>query len=277
VQGRVALRPGRHYLHVARDGVIGGRTVVDITPRETTRWPTALTREQLAAARGAWLADPRAKLPEEVRRGLASLEKVDGGPVFLAAIDDGRVEIAPYTGGAQLRARQPVTVVLYGEGGPAIVVSPLFDESAGAMVTAPAAAGAMGVEVGIFNAAIVGGFDLAITPGETVTYANSDGTDNVSSPALPQPWGGLGGYLLRPTGQKPTMLIAGTMGWNGPAHLGVGGRIAFGLPLQDGLSWFRLSLGGSTAAAPLAKWQPVVGEYLPMHVVFLRVGIATQF
>ena len=131
----------------------------------------------------------------------------------MAALDEkGRVEILPYARGAVLYKQKPVTFVLAGEIGGGVVVSSMFNEPGGANVTAPAMMGHLGFELGIYNFAILGGSDLAITPANTLKFGRQDGSGDVTTSIQPRPWGGLGLYVLRPSGTTPTMLVAGTLG-----------------------------------------------------------------
>ncbi|HCH66800.1 MAG TPA: hypothetical protein DFR83_28615, partial [Deltaproteobacteria bacterium] len=113
---------------------------------------------------------------------------------------------------------------------------------------------------------LIGGSDVSLTPANVVTYDN-----NKTASILPQPWGGAGVYVLRPTGSTPTMLLAGTYGWNFPGHLAFGGRVAFGIPIDENKTWFRLVIGGD--AAPTSMWDGDLKD-ISMYRMYLRFGLA---
>ena len=133
-------------------------------------------------------------------------------------------------------------------------MSDLFDQTAaGDAVSAPAAHGGLGLELGISYASILAGFDLAITPTYTVTHADRDLTENVTMSALPQPYAGLGFYAIRPTGATPTLLVGGTVSFDYPAFLAYGGRLSVGIPIDQRGNWFRMTFGGKVA--PRSMWE----------------------
>ena len=115
---------------------------------------------------------------------------------------------------------------------------------------------------------------MAITFGNTIIYGNRDETDNVTTSVLPQGWGGVGAYILRPNEAHTTLLLAGTYGWYGPAHAALGGRLILGVPIDDRGTWFRVSLGGAHAGKSL--WD-TGSTKTPMTVLFLRLGFAARF
>ena len=84
------------------------------------------------------------------------------------------------------------------------------------------------------------------------------------------PYGGIGGYILRPNDRKATLLVAGTYGYQGPAHWGLGGRIAVGIPSGE-VSWFRITVAGTTAAA--SRWDEALGTQIPLQSLHVRLGL----
>ena len=276
---KLVLPPGRHYLHVMRGDVIAGRQILEVGSGKEVAPPLVVDAEELAAAEAQVLAGTTAGLPEDVKGALDALAAFHDGPIFIAAMDEkGRIEVLPYARDAKLLKKRPVTIVGTGELGGGAIISPLFDGSEGKNVTAPTVMGSLGLEIGIFNFALLGGCDLAFAPTRTVTHGNSEEppTDNVSTSVMPMPWGGVGAYILRPTGLTPTLLLAGTYGWTFPAHMGFGGRIALGIPVDKQGTWFRLSLGGSGSAKPMQKWVDA-GFDDPMYTLFMRFGLAARF
>ncbi|MBT3219356.1 MAG: hypothetical protein HN348_09720, partial [Proteobacteria bacterium] len=92
-----------------------------------------------------------------------------------------------------------------------------------------------------------------------------------------QPYGGIGGYALRPTGSTPTFLILATYGWDHPAHMSVGGRFIVGVPIDRdvGGTWMRFTLGGK--AAPKSMWENRGFPHQPMYTIFFRMGLGALF
>lgn len=196
--------------------------------------------------------------------------------MFVAAEDNGRIVVLPYAHGAELLKQRRVTVLGVGEVGAGAMTSTLFaSDEDGKNVVAPSAVGSLGLEVGIYNAIVLAGTDLAITPGNTIAWANDEGTENIKSSMFLQPWAGLGAYLLRPTGRAPTAMVAATYSWLQPAHHAVGGRVSFGFPFQpEGGLWIRMTLGGS--AFPSSMWDEGDTE-TPMAMLYARGGLAARF
>jgi len=269
-----ALRPGTHFLHVIRNDVISGRQRLEIEAGLSASVPMLVDVAMVGAANTALVSGSTEGFPDAVRASLEAIGKYHTGQLYVAALDGGRLVIEPYSGERIRKKKRVVTVLGTGEIGGGVVVSPLFDGSGGDTVSAPAAHGGLGLEIGIFNGVILGGFDLAFTPGNTVTHGNRDETDNVSTSVLPQAWGGLGVYVLRPSEVRTTLLIAGTYGWDGPAHMALGGRLTLGVPIDEGGTWFRLTVGGNSAGKSM--WD-TGNEKTPMHTLFFRLGFGTRF
>jgi hypothetical protein len=268
------LRPGTHFLHVIRNDVISGRQRLEIEAGLSADVPMLVDIAMLGAANAALVAGSTEGFPDSVKQSLEAITAYHTGQLYLAALDGGRLVIQPYSGESIRRKKRVVTVLGTGEIGGGVVVSPLFDGSNGDTTSAPAAHGGLGLEIGIFNGVILGGFDLAFTPGNTVTHGNRDETENVSTSVLPQAWGGIGVYVLRPSEIRTTLLLALTYGWNGPAHKALGGRLTLGVPIDEGGTWFRLTVGGSSASKSL--WDTGNDE-TPMHTLFFRLGFGTRF
>lgn len=275
--GKITLRPGRHFLHVVMSGGIAGRQVVDVAPGAAVGLGFAVDGEELRAAHDVLVAERVVTgFPADVTGALDGQAKVFTGPVFVGALDDkGKATVRPYGNNARLVPQRPATVALTGELGPEVVVSSIFDRSEGGdVVTAPAISGGLGLEVGIYNFILAGAGELAITPGNTITRAASD-TDNTASSAMLQAWGGAGFYVLRPVRRQPILALIGTYGFFAPAHLAPGARLVFGLPVgkEDG-SWLRLTVGG--ASTPKSLWD-AGNEATPLSALWLRVGITERF
>ncbi len=270
----VTLRPGRHWVHVVRDGVVSGRITVRLDPGQAMPMPRQLPADDVEAARGKVVLGSKAGLPDTVVTNLARLEKVHGDQVFLGTMDAGRMVLVPYSGGAELVDSRLVTVVLSAEIGGGAMLTPIFNEGetdieklAGIMH------GGAGLELGISYFLIAAGADVAISPAHTISFGNRDETDNIAISVYPQPYGGLGFYALRPTGRKPTLAFLGHVSWNAPSHVAYGGRISVGAPVDSRLRWFRFTLGGSYG--PQTLWN-LQNDPRPMITGFLRVGMGAR-
>jgi len=272
---QVELRPGTHFVHLVRDGVIIGRQKIAVEAGITTRAPLEVDGSEIGAARTTLIGGSTVGFPDDVKHSLDALGKFHGGSsLYVAALDEGRVVVQPYAGDAKRVRKRPVTVLVSGEIGGGAIISPLFNPVDGDTTTAPAVMGGLGLEIGIYYAALIGGFDIALTPGQTITHGNADETRNVNTSVLPHAWGGVGAYILRPNEAHATLLLAGTYGWYGPAHFGPGGRIVLGIPIDDRGTWFRLTVGGATAGK--SAWD-TGSDRTPMHVLFLRFGFGARF
>lgn len=273
----VDLAPGVHYFHTVRGGRIAGRSTVQVEAGRSVEAPMVVDDAELAAARQAFLDGNLSDLPADVKTALDSIQRTYRQGVFVAAVDDdGRVEVRPYRG-AELVGRKLVTLMVTGGIGFTHIQSAIFDDANGEKVGAPGAVGGVGLELGIANFALLGGFDAAFTPTQTITYGNSDQTENNSTSILPQPWGGVGVYVLRPNKPRPTLLLAGTYTFLGPAHTGLGGRLIFGVPLDEQGTWFRISAGGTHSGDVIGGWDGVFTEPVPMDALFARLGFAARF
>jgi hypothetical protein len=265
--------PGLHFVHVDRDGVVSGRRVVRVASGRETAVEPYVPGAELAAARGRVLADTTTGFPESVRASLGTLAAHHGGAVFVAAHDEnGRIVVLPWAHGAELLQQRKVTFVGTGEVGGALVSSPVFDGADGRSVLVPGVQGSLGFELGLWNVVLMGGADLTLTPGNTITYANDDNTKNIDTSTFAHPYAGAGLYLLRPTGPSATLLVAGHYTWLFPAHHGVGGRFSLGVPFEEGgNTWLRFTAGATFAGS--TTWGTDDG----MVVGFLRTGLATRF
>lgn len=272
----IQLRPGEHFFHIVRAGAISGRSRLVVESGREVPTPLVVDAEELTEARQRFLDDLAGSMPADARGAIDALHRANRGPVFLGAIEEGKVVVKPYRN-AELLGTQLVTVVANGEIGFTSVASPLFDDANGEVVTAPGAHGGIGLEIGISHVAILGGFDAAFTPTETITYGNAEQTENSSTSVLPQPWAGLGVYLLRPSKPRTTLLLAGTYGFDGPAHMAVGGRLTLGLPIDDQGTWFRLTVGANRSGNVIESWRQAIPDETPMSVLLVRLGFASRF
>jgi hypothetical protein len=242
----VPLEPGHHYVHAMVGGQVAGRQELDVAPGETERFRAFVPNEELTQARTRILA-LSSQMPEHFGKvAKAAGEKVGpDAPVYLAAVDDkGNPQIVAFANAGAIDRRKPVTVILAGDIGGGVVVSPAFSHTPGESVTAMAFGGNLGFEVGIYNAVIFGGTSLDLTPTEQMKYANDAMTENVETSAYFRPHGGIGVYLPRPSKDKPLLMLGGDYGWMSPGSLGFGARISLGVPVTGDGTWIRFVLDG---------------------------------
>jgi hypothetical protein len=275
--GAVEVRPGTHYAHLVWNGEISGRTKIDVASGGSAALSVLVDAKELSEAKAQVIKGSTAGFPVDVQKALDELAPEDGGAIFVAAIDDGKVVVLPYARNAALLKQRPVTVVGAGEIGGGATMSGIFAGSDGKLVTAPTLSGGLSLELGIYNGLILGGLDASITPMNTIAYGPADGSEvqeNTYTSVLFQPWGGLGAYILRPTGKTPTLLIAGQAGWDQPAYVSYGGRISLGVLVDKSNTWFRMSLIGKVA--PKSAWDEG-DDATPMYSFFLRFGLSGLF
>lgn len=279
LDGQVSLTPGHHYLHLIVGGVMRGRAEIDARPGATIELPYLVSdRERDDAER---LVEERqtAGLPADVETSIARIgAHYPGAELFLAGVTgDGRVIVVPYSGGARLIDRQPVTFVLGAELGGALVSSPYFyyarpeDYTKGDFINTPAVSAAFQAELGFYNFAVTGEAELYITPLNELVYGSGEegatSADNYYTVVSTKLTGGVGAYLLRPKKERrPTLLVAANYGWFSPGHVGPGARLTFGLPM-DKRNWFKFSLHG-WYGMPIAGYP----EDEPLFAGGFRVG-----
>jgi hypothetical protein len=273
------LRPGRHWIHVVRDGVVSGRSVIDVAPGARVAMPRRVSDEEVAKVASKVSAGARSGLPDAFTAAMDLVVARYGGEAsFVASTDGRRVALVPYGGGARLVDATFATLVLTGELGFGIAAASLFEQGDGASARlAPGMSAGLGLEIGLSYFVLAGGVDATVTVGNTLPYsAGREVVENRSTSVIGQPWGGIGAYALRPTGRKPTLVILGTAQWNAPSHVSFGGRIAVGIPIDDRLTWVRLSMGAGYApfTTYLAVDDPLAlpGGDPSMVTGFFRIG-----
>ncbi|MEZ4318066.1 MAG: hypothetical protein R3F61_11200 [Myxococcota bacterium] len=272
----IELPAGRHWLHIVRDGVVSGRSVVRVDEGREAEQAPRVTMEDVAAARARVETDTTTGFPDSIKSSLEALSRHYGGQIFVAADFDGRTVVLPYAHGAELLKQRTITFVGVGELGAGFMSTSLFDLADGNQAIAPMGMGSLGFELGIYNFAIVGGLDMAMTPGNTITHAKGDSTtENVDTAVYLQPYAGAGVYLLRPTGRAATALVEAHYSYLHPAFHAVGGRISFGVPFEpEGGTWVRLTVGGS--GFPKSMWDEG-SERTSVVEMYVRSGIGARF
>ncbi|MCP4920881.1 MAG: hypothetical protein GY913_28640 [Proteobacteria bacterium] len=281
---QLALGPGHYWVHLEKDGLVTGRSEVDIFPGLTVELPMLVEDRELSMADRRVAADSFDNLPEDVVTGIDLISaRHPTSEVFLATQDsDGKTHVVPYSEGAELIKTKVVTVTFGGEvGGGGVgtagfrLTNPQLGENTDTtMVLAPAATGAFDLEVGIYNLALLGGAEVHITPTQAQYYGTDGGeseSDNGKTPVYLKAHGGLGAYVIRPnTKKQATLLVGGTYGWFSPGHLGPGGRVTIGIP--TGVSnWFKLTLHGYYGQ-PMEGFPPD----RPLIAAGLRIGFQSS-
>ena len=184
------------------------------------------------------------------------------------------MNLATFTADAVLRDKQLFSAVMFAEVGGGVQSTSLFNEVAeGKKPMSAAISGGAGVELGISYFLIGLGVDGAITPARTITSANAASTENNASSVFVQPWGGIGAYILRPVSDTPTLSVLGEVNWNSPAHLGYGGRITLGIPIDSRRNWVRLSAGATYSPSTLWK---LPDDPLSLLTGWFRIGLGAR-
>lgn len=265
--GKHDVRPGRHYVHVMRGGVVTGRAVVDVEPGKAYDMPRRVSAADLATAVTAVQAGKRGDLPDSVTGALTELMQAHEGSAYLAVMDGNDLAVLPIDSTLTLKDDKLVTVLVTADIGGGVAISSGFEQNTtGDVQIAPSASAGLGLEVGISYFALAFGADGVITPGRTLPFsADKTGSDNSVS-AFVQPWFGIGAYALRPTKAAPTLTILAGVTYLMPDNLGVGGRIAVGVPIDEGRNWVRVLAGGTYGVMQFGD------DAKPMANAYLRVG-----
>lgn len=262
----VTLPPGRHYVHARVGGLVAGRDEFVVESGQVRRYPLRVDRAQLDAARTAALAGAT-DLPPELTGALQTVSTVKGQParVYLASLDEkGRPEVVAWSGGAELIRPKPVTFVLAGDIGPAVVLGEGF---ASGSATAPGFGGNLGAELGIYNFAVLGGATLYVTPTERLLQQN--GTE---TPMAVRPYGGMGVYLPRPRGGAANVLLGATYGAFLPGSSGFGALLGVGIPVSASGTWVRLSADVYSGT----QQEGFAGAGTATRAAMFRVGFARK-
>ena len=274
---KVSVAPGMHYLHVLAD-VISGRQRIEVTSGAEVSVPFFVDHTELSLAKSKVVNGVTTGFPESVKSAIESIAKSRKGAIFVGAMDDnGQPVILPYARGAKLAQNRKGAFILFGGAGFALSKSKILDEEG--LVNedwVPTGLAQFGFEASYSYFCVTAGVDASVPSGRSVRFGTPDGEtaeDDQSTLILPQPWFGVGSYILRPFDNSHTLLVAATMEYLFPAHTGYGGRISWGLPSQSGNAWFRVTAGGSYAAQPHKKWQ-ALEVYRDSGFVKLSIGVS---
>jgi hypothetical protein len=266
----VELAQGHHYVHVLMNGVIAGRTELDVEAGATLAYGPTIELGEVEALRTQVLGDgtptPTPVLAEAIRA------RAQRAPIFLAALDDrGRVELEPWENGARIARPKLVNASLTTSLGVSQVSSSAFRGSDGTLSRARGFGGSMELDVAIANLGVYGGAALALTPGMEMGFADANGS-NQYLPAYVQPYGGVAVYLPRPAKRKLYAMVGGHFAWQSPGAMGPGARVAVGVPV-GGETWLRLDadafLGTQMTGFP--------AEGTETRTTSARLGLARAF
>jgi hypothetical protein len=270
------LPAGRHYIHALVGGAIAGRRILDAGAGANVPFEPVVSRGELDEARARVLEGSK-DLPEDIATAATAIGNRGGvlTPTFVATLDDkGRVEVLPFTGGAAFKKEAPVTFILAGSVGGAVVNSPAFVDAVGTPTTTFGVGGNLGAELGIYNLAIYTGGTMYLTPLQRMRYATGSDPavdENVDTNASFSPYGGLGVYLPRPRSRSVLVLLGAHYGWVSPGTMGFGGRLSFGIPSGND-TWFRIELDGVRGTQ--MKGFPAEGE--PSLYAGVRLGFGRK-
>jgi hypothetical protein len=275
---RIDVSPGRHYVHVLNDGVISGRQVLMIKSGEVVPLPFYVDGTELEVAKSKVINGLTTGFPDKVKTAIEAISKSRKGAIFVGALDpDGQPVVLPYARGAKLAQNRKGAFILFGGAGFALSKSKILDEEG---LTEekwlPTGFAQMGFEVSYTYVCFTGGIDASVPKGRSVRFGTPGGEtaeDDKETFVLPQPWIGVGAYILRPFDNRHTLMLAATTEYLFPAHTGFGGRMVWGLPFQSGNAWFRVTAAASVANKPHKKWQ-ALEAYKDSGFMKLSLGLS---
>lgn len=273
------LAPGHHYAHVLVHGVVAERMEFDSAPNDTVNLRSAISPEVLASSAAA-VAQGSAEVPADMAAAVRSLAGRAGGEprVFLGTLDaKGRPRLAAFSGGAVVEKKRPVTLLFVGELGGGVLQSSGFSGKKGVEELTYQFGGSLGLELGIYNAALFASGDLALAPETQMAFGSTSGTtpeDNEQTSAYFRPNGGVGVYLPRPLPGKVFFLLGGTYGWFAPASVGPGAKLAVGIPLKnDSQTWLRFTIDLYRGT----QFDDFAAPGTPTSMASLRIGFGSGF
>ena len=266
----VTLAQGHHYVHVVANGVVSGRTELDVEAGATTAYGPAIELGEVEALRAQILGDgtptPTPVLAEAIRA------RARRAPVFLAALDEhGRVELEPWENGARIARPKLVNTSLTTSLGMSQLTSSAFHENEGTETSGRGFGGAMELDVAIANLGVYAGTALNIAPGLEMGFANGDGSNDYL-PAYLQPYGGFALYLPRPAKRKFYAMLGAHYGWQSPGAAGPGVRLAGGIPVGAG-TWLRVDADGFFGK----QLEGFPAEGTDTRVLSARLGLSRAF
>lgn len=273
----VEIAPGHHFVHVIVDGQVAQRMEFDAAPSEPVPLRSRVSPEDLASANAAVLAGTDA-VPPDVAAGVREMagRTAPAPRVFLASMNEkGRPRLVAFSGGAVVTKKRPVTAQIVGELGGGVLESSGFSGSADSEVVTYQFGGSLGVEVGIYNAALFASADIAIAPAVAMPFGVEGGTttdDNGETSVFFRPGGGVGVYLPRPIPGKVWFLLGGSYGWFAPSSAGPGVKLSLGVPFKnDGDTWLRVTLDAYRGT----QLPGMLGEGTPTSMASLRFGFGS--
>ena len=273
----VELGPGHHFAHVILGGQVSQRLEFDAAPSDAIPLRSRVSPEELASANAAVLAGTDA-VPADVAACLREMagRSTPAPRVFLAAMNEkGKPRLVAFSGGAVVTKKRPIIAQIVGELGGGVLESSGFSGSANVEQVTYQFGGSLGVEVGIYNAALFASADIALAPGVAMPFGVEGGTatdDNGETSAFFRPGGGVGVYLPRPIPGKVWFLLGGSYGWFAPSSAGPGVKLSLGVPLErDGDTWLRITLDAYRGT----QLPGMLGEGTPTSLASLRFGFGS--
>lgn len=233
---------GHHFLHAMVGTRLAGRAEVTLEAGQAATFPMAVDEATLRDARTKVLAEDPG-VPDALMAAIGYYRTVGGRPsrLFLGAIDDnGKAHILPFAGGAALVRPKPFSALLAGDIDGGFLLSSAFSENEGTRVTAPAFGPNLSLQLGVYNAMVLGGASMYITPGRAMAWNAS--SDPTIAPVYVRPYVGIGAYFPRPTARMPLLQAAVTYGWFLPGSSGIGGMFGCGIPVKQEGTWIRISV-----------------------------------
>ncbi|GDX81597.1 hypothetical protein LBMAG42_34080 [Deltaproteobacteria bacterium] len=273
----VELSAGHHFAHVLAAGQIAERMEFDVAPGDTVPLRALVSPEELVSA-SASVLNGSAEVPADVATGVRSLAgRIGTSPrVFLGTVDEkGKPRIVAFSGGAVITKKRPVTFLFVGELGGGVLESSGFSGNQGQEELTYQFGGSLGFELGIYNAAIYGSGDIALSPSVQMPFGTEGGTtpeDNEQTSAFFRPNGGVGVYLPRPLPGKVWFLLGANYGWFAPSSAGPGVKLSVGIPLKnDSQTWLRITLDGYRGD----QLPGMLGEGTQTSMASLRIGFGS--
>ena len=266
----VKLAQGHHYVHVLANGVVAGRTELDVEAGATTAYGPTIELGEVEALRTQVLGDgtptPTPVLAEAIRaRGQRA-------PIFLAALDEhGRVEVEPWENGARIARPKLVNTSLTTSLGVSQLTSSAFRDSEGTVQQGRGFGGAMELDVAVANLGVYAGTALTLSPGLEMGFANASGS-NQYLPAYLQPYAGVAVFLPRPAKRKFYAMAGAHYGWQSPGAMGPGLRAAAGIPV-GAETWLRVGVDGFFGT----QMEGFPAEGTETRLLSARVGLARAF
>jgi hypothetical protein len=231
------LLPGRHFLHVLKDGVVHARQVFSAEPGLAVSFAPWVGSADIESMRVAVVDSSTPKV--EGPLAVALRARSASAPIFVAAVDpSGKPAVRAWENGAAFK-RPPLLNGLFTTTiGTSSIASLGFVGHEGEKVTTDAYAGSIDFSGALAWFGVYGGASLHITPDQLSQFSTGGGTqENLS--LLAQPYAGGAIYLPRPARGNVFAMVGAHVGWLAPGARGTGVRAGLGIPLGRTGNWLR--------------------------------------